>query len=161
MEWFPLQINMIIYSWKLKITVSRGRIKHVKLYLAVLDTPLSTLLVEWVIYICESIPERGKKIYLLSQWVHNLHVCLCIDHIHVIQICIPWSTSLNQMESFHDLSWHVMTYDKRHVLSWKITICHDMSWNVSKYHVFQFNMVTFHDTWWYLVTFHDMNCLSI
>ncbi len=66
------------------------------------------------------------------------------------------------MESFHDLSWHVMIYhDKRHVLSWNVTKyhytvfpglvplrvlpsrCHQLSSNV-----FQVNIVTFDDMSW-------------
>ncbi len=60
-------------------------------------------------------------------------------------------TSLNQMESFHDLSWHVMIYhDKRHVFSWNVTKCHHISWNVTKYHhMFWWNLI-FYDFSWHL-----------
>ncbi len=64
-------------------------------------------------------------------------------------------TSLNQMGSFHDLSWRVTTYydkqygfvTKNHHMSLNPTKdCHQMSWNV-----FQFNMPTFDDMLWHVM----------
>ncbi len=89
--------------------------------------------------------------------------CIAIHHSMSTKSCksrLRCHTSLNQMESFHDLSWHVMIYhDKPHVLSWNITKYH-MSWNVTKYNWKIFHVMTCPDvvnviqsgnhvmTWW-------------